>query len=114
MLSSTAQSELIATGVGCLKIEGRTGSVWYQEATTKVYRELLDLIAAGHMDDYRKRLEELKNGVYFLPMPSDFYKLKDIWCLQNRCYNSPIANAPYKTPLTWQTWTKRHFSWAQV
>jgi putative protease len=106
--------ELIATGVSCLKIEGRTGSAWYQEATTKVYRELLDLIAAGNMEDYGKRIEELKNGVYFLPVPSDFYKLKDIWCLQNRCYNSPISNAPYKTPLTWQTWTKRHFSWVQT
>jgi putative protease len=105
--------ELIATGVNGLKIEGRTGSVFYQEATTKVYRELLDMIAAGRMDDYRKRIEELKDGVYFLPVPSGFYKLKDIWCLQNRCYNSPLANAPYKTPLSWQTWTKQHFSWVQ-
>ncbi len=105
--------ELIATGVDGLKIEGRTGSVWYQEATTKVYRELLDLIAAGRMDEYETRLEELKNGVYFLPVPSDFYKLKDIWCWQNRCYYSPLAQAPYKTPLTWQTWTKQHFSWVQ-
>lgn len=106
--------ELVATGVNCLKIEGRTGSLWYQEATTKVYRELLDHIAAGRTSDYRNKIEELKNGVYFLPVPSDFYKLKDIWCLQNRCYNSPLSNAPYKTPLTWQTWTKRHFSWVQT
>jgi putative protease len=106
--------ELVATGVECLKIEGRTGSLWYQESTTKVYRELLDLIAAGRMDDYNDRIEELKNGVYFLPVPSDFYKLKEIWCLQNRCYNGPFSNAPYKTPLSWQTWTKRHFSWVQV
>ena len=105
--------ELIETGVESLKIEGRTGSVWYQETTTKIYRELLDLIAAGRMDEYRKQLEKLKNGVYFLPVPSDFYKLKDMWCWQNRCYYSPIAQAPYKTPLSWQTWTKQHFSWVQ-
>ena len=106
--------ELIATGVDSLKIEGRTGSVWYQEATTKIYRELLDLVAAEKMDKYTNRLEELKNGVYFLPVPSDFYKLKDIWCWQNRCYYSPLIQAPYKTPLTWQTWTKQHFSWVQT
>ena len=106
--------ELIATGVDSLKIEGRTGSVWYQQATTKIYRELLDLVAAEKMDDYTNRLEELKNGVYFLPVPSDFYKLKDIWCWQNRCYYSPLIQAPYKTPLTWQTWTKQHFSWVQT
>ena len=105
--------ELIATGVDGLKIEGRTGSVWYQEATTKIYRELLDMIAAERMEEYNDKLEELKNGVYFLPVPSEFYKLRDIWCYQNRCYYSPLAQAPYKTPLAWQTWTKQHFSWVQ-
>lgn len=105
--------KLIEAGVEGLKIEGRTGSVWYQEATTKIYRELLDMIAAGHMDDYDTRLEELRNGVYFLPVPSGFYKIKDIWCRQNRCYYSGLEHAPYKTPITWQTWTKQHFSWVQ-
>jgi putative protease len=105
--------ELIATGVEGLKIEGRTGSVWYQEATTRNYRELLDLIAAGQMDIYAEKLEQLKNGVYFQPISSDFYKIKDIWCFQNRCYYSPLANAPYKTTLTWQTWTKQHISWVK-
>jgi putative protease len=106
--------ELVATGVDALKIEGRTGSVFYQEATTTVYRELLDLVLAEKMEKYNDRLEELKNGVYFLPVPSDFYKLKDIWCWQNRCYYSPLEQAPYKTPLSWQTWTKQHFSWVQT
>jgi len=106
--------EIIDTGVAGVKIEGRTGSVWYQEATTRVYRELLDFIASGQIDEYRSQLEVLKNGVYFLPVPSDFYKLKDIWCYQNRCYYSPIAQAPYKKPLTWQTWTKQHFSWVNM
>ncbi len=105
--------ELIETGVDGFKIEGRTGSVWYQEATTKIYRELLDLIAEERIDEYHARLEELMNGVYFLPVPSDFYKIKDIWCYQNRCYYSGLAHAPYKTPLSWQTWTKQHFSWVQ-
>lgn len=106
--------ELIATGVAGFKIEGRTGSIWYQEATTRIYRELIDLIAAGRLDEYKNRLEELKEGVYFLPVPTNFYKLKDIWCRQGRCYYSPIAHAPYKNPLTWQTWTKQHFSWVQT
>jgi putative protease len=106
--------ELVATGAEGFKIEGRTGSVWYQEATTRVYRELLDLIAAGRMDEYRSRLEDLKEGVYFLPVPTDFYRLKDIWCWQNRCYYSPLVHAPYKSPLSWQTWTKQHFSWVQA
>lgn len=105
---------LIATGVEAFKIEGRTGSVWYQEATTKVYRELLDLIAANRLKDYQAKLSALKNGVFFLPVPTDFYKLKDLWCRQNRCYYSPLTHAPYKTPLSWQMWTKQHFSWVQV
>ncbi|MEM2922498.1 MAG: hypothetical protein QXF26_09315, partial [Candidatus Bathyarchaeia archaeon] len=76
--------------------------------------ELLNLIATGRMDEYRSRLEELKEGVYFLPVPTNFYKLKDIWCRQSRCYYSPITHAPYKIPLSWQTWTKQHFSWVQT
>ena len=103
--------ELISTGVVGLKIEGRTGNVWYQETTTKVYRELLDLIAEGRMSEYQKRLTEMKEHVYFAPVQTSFHKLKDIWCHQERCYYSPIAHAPYKIPLTWQTWTKQHFSW---
>jgi putative protease len=105
--------ELIDTQVEALKIEGRTGSVWYQESTTKVYRELLDIIACDNMDGYNDKLEELKKGVYFLPVPSDFYKLEEIWCWQDRCYHSPFTHAPYKKRLSWQTWTKQHFSWVQ-
>jgi len=106
--------ELMGAGVVGFKIEGRTGSIWYQESTTKVYRELIDLVYERRMEDYERRLEELKNGVYFLPIPTDFYKLREIWCLQNRCYYSGLANAPYKTPLSWQTWTKQHYSWVKV
>lgn len=105
--------QLIATGVAGFKIEGRTGSVWYQEATVRLYRELLDLVAEGHMEKYRHRLEELKEGVYYIPIPN-FYKIKEVWCRQKRCYYSPLSNAPYKIPLTWQTWTKQHFSWVQT
>jgi len=106
--------ELMQTGVVGFKIEGRTGSIWYQESTTRVYRELIDLISEGRMEEYERRLEELKNGVYFLPVPTDFYKLKEIWCRQNRCYYSGLAHAPYKIPLSWQTWTKQHFSWVRT
>ncbi|MCJ7770592.1 U32 family peptidase [Candidatus Bathyarchaeota archaeon] len=103
--------ELISTGVIGLKIEGRTANVWYQESTTRIYRELLDLIAEGRMSEYRKRLTEIKEHVYFAPVQTSFHKLKDIWCLQKRCYYSPIVHAPYKIPLTWQGWTKQHFTW---
>lgn len=103
--------ELVATGATGLKIEGRTGSVWYQGAITKVYRELLDMIAAGRMEEYRRRLEELKEGDSFLPFPKNFYKLRELWCRQGRCYYSSFSHAPYKIPLTWQTWTKQRFSW---
>jgi len=106
--------ELMRTGVVGFKIEGRTGSVFYQESTTKVYRELIDLIFEGRVEEYGRRLEEAKNEVYFLPVPTDFYKLKEIWCRQNRCYYSGLANAPYKIPLSWQTWTKQHFSWVRT
>ncbi|UCD72604.1 MAG: U32 family peptidase [Candidatus Bathyarchaeota archaeon] len=106
--------ELIRTGITGFKIEGRTGSIWYQESTTRVYRELIDLIFERKMEEYERRLEELKNGVYFLPVPTNFYKLKEIWCLQNRCYYSGLSNTPYKIPLSWQTWTKQHYSWVKV
>lgn len=69
--------ELIATGVVGFKIEGRTGGILYQEATTKIYRELIDLIASKKMNQYRKRLEEIKEKVYFLPAQTNFYKIKD-------------------------------------
>ena len=106
--------KLMKTGVVGFKIEGRSGSIWYQESTTKVYRELIDFVSEGRMTEYRQRLEELKNGVYFLPVPTDFYKLKEIWCKQNRCYYTGLAHAPYKTPLSWQTWTKQHYSWVET
>jgi putative protease len=105
--------QIIDTKVEAIKIEGRTGSIWYQESTTKVYRELLDLISSGNMEEYKKRIDELRKGVFFLPVPSDFYRLEDIWCWQERCYYSPLSHAPYKKRLTWQTWTKQHFSWVQ-
>lgn len=101
---------LIKAGVESLKIEGRTASVWYQEATTKVYRELLDLLEQGQIEPFEKRIGELKKEIpFFRPSPQGFFSHNELFCVKRRCYFNPLTHAPYKTPLSWQTWTKEQF-----
>ncbi len=97
-------SELIDTGVAGLKIADRSLSAEYQINTTKMYRELIDLVCEGRIGEYRERVEWLKDN--FFPLPREPLTLREMFCEQSRCYYSPLFNAPYKTPLSWTAWTK--------
>ena len=102
--------DLVRTGVESLKIEGRTSTTWYQIATTTVYRELLNLLAQGQTEAYKKRVDELKTGMPVSdPTPTGFCTHKEIFCDLGRCYFSPLTHVPYDIPVSWQTWTKQHF-----
>ncbi|HEY3360035.1 MAG TPA: peptidase U32 family protein [Polyangia bacterium] len=46
---------LVATGIGALKIEGRTRSEHYVGAVVDVYRDALDRLAAGDLDGFHAR-----------------------------------------------------------
>ena len=96
--------QLIETGVVGLKIADRSLSADYQINTTKVYRELIDLVCEGKMDAYWERVAWLKKN--FLPLPREPLTLQEIFCEQGRCYYSPLFHAPYKTSLSWTAWTK--------
>ena len=101
--------DLIKTGVTGFKIVGRCVNEEYQESTTKVYRELIDMIDRGEIKAFQKRLEWLRKN--FLPLQHDLplLNLQELCCEQERCYYSPLFHAPYKIPLSWQTWTKHQF-----
>jgi putative protease len=98
---------LIRTGVTGLKIEGRGNPAVFQESTTKLYRELLDLLERGQMTTYWKRVESLKRQ--FIPKPPYLQNLHESCCEQKRCYYSPFFHAPYKLPVSWHAWTKCQF-----
>jgi len=49
---------LVASGVRALKVEGRTRSEMYVAVVADVYRCALDLLAAGQVEEYRRRLPE--------------------------------------------------------
>ncbi|UCH02575.1 MAG: U32 family peptidase [Candidatus Bathyarchaeota archaeon] len=102
--------ELIKTSVNSLKIEGRTTTVWYQVATTRVYRELLDLLSKRRMKEFNKKIHEIKQGSpFFFPTPKNYWSQEELLCSHRRCYFGSFTHAPYKLPLSWQTWTKHRF-----
>lgn len=49
---------LVATGVASLKIEGRTRSAYYVGITTDVYRQAVELLAAGELTEFEARKPE--------------------------------------------------------
>jgi putative protease len=100
--------ELIRIGVKNFKIVGRADWQIVQENTTKMYRELIDLIVNGQTEAYWKRINELKLNFMISPSLS-ILTLKDYYCEQKRCFYSPIFHSPYKIPSSWCTWTKMQF-----
>lgn len=52
--------QLIDAGVDSLKIEGRTKSLYYVSAVTKAYRNAIDEVMSGKIDDLHKYFLELK------------------------------------------------------
>lgn len=91
--------ELIGTGVAGLKIVGRCLSILYQEKITRMYRELLDILAEGRMDSFRDMVSILKRGVRWETVPGDSVIPIRLPCRQMRCYYSPLSHAPYKLPI---------------
>jgi collagenase-like PrtC family protease len=83
---------LVNTGVTGFKIVGREMSLAYQEAVTRTYRELLDLIEQDQIEVFQKMVSAQRSearGVWFEGLPQSP-------CDQQRCYYSPIFHAPYK------------------
>lgn len=91
--------ELIRTGVAGLKIVGRCMSLLYQEKVTRMYRDLLDILAEGRMDSFWEMVDILKKGVRWESVPGDSVISVRLPCRQRRCYYEPLAHAPYKLPI---------------
>lgn len=81
--------ELVQTGVTGLKIVGRGAPTAYVEATTRMYRELLDLVEQNQIEAFNKKLEEIKSREHNPGLPPNT-------CKQKRCYYQPFFHAPYK------------------
>jgi putative protease len=88
--------ELIKTGLTGIKIVGRDGPPFYQVLTTKIYRELVDLLESGKIDLFQKRLNSIKNqsDLSFWALHVTIPEA----CRQGRCYYSPFFHTPYKIP----------------
>ncbi|MEW8505315.1 MAG: tRNA 5-hydroxyuridine modification protein YegQ [Candidatus Thiodiazotropha sp.] len=79
-------ARLVAIGVDCLKIEGRTKSHYYTARTTQVYRQAIDDAVAGRpfQVDLMADLESLANRGY----TDGFYQRHESQELQNYRYGS--------------------------
>lgn len=102
--------ELGKTGVMGFKIAGRCLSEEYQENTTKIYREFIDLITQDRMLLFNDMIELIKKE--YFPLPPSLLNLQEGCCEEKRCYYSPLFYSPYKNPPSWSTWTKAQFKWA--
>lgn len=97
---------LLDSGVYGLKIEGRGINEEYQASTTRLYRELVDMLHRGEEEEFRERLEKIKENFTPLPQTLPLTNLQELCCEQERCYYVHQFHAPYKKKLTWQAWTK--------
>jgi len=96
--------DLIEMNITGFKITGRCGGIGYQESLTKVYRELIDLLGEGRLNDFKEKVDLLKREFHpFVGIPAT---LEEIYCEQKRCYYPPLFHAAYKQPLSWHSWTK--------
>ncbi len=95
-------SALVETGVAGLKLVGRLEDVTTQEASTRVYRKLLDLIGDSQLrhDKLKKMIkssrQEFEEVYSPLMAPLTF---SEACCRPKRCIFSPLLNAPYKVPV---------------
>ena len=105
--SLCALPELVETGVAGLKIVGRCRPLAYQVQATKMYRDLLDLLARGGRRGFnraqRRRLHDMVESFQDAPaqpaftnQDGSFKTLREMWCAEERCYYSPLFHAPYK------------------
>jgi len=101
--------ELVEMGVAGFKIVGRCEGIEFQEKTTRIYRELIDLIGQGQIESFKERVASLRKN--FRPSPR-LANLQEVCCERRRCYSAPLFNAPYKVPLSWHAWTKLQTKYA--
>ena len=80
--------ELLDTGIMGLKIVGRECDQKYQGEIARTYRELVDLLECGQTEDFKKKLESVKNSDYFSEA-----------CMKKRCYYSSLFHTPYRVPI---------------
>jgi putative protease len=111
--SICALPQILQTNVTGLKIVGRCIDESYQESTTKMYRELLDLLLIGDLKNYEKKVDWLRENFVPLEREMPLLRLNEQFCSQERCYYSPLFHAPYKIPLSWKTWTKHQFKFQE-
>ena len=106
--------KLVHSGLYGLKIEGRGINEDYQESTTRLYRESIDMILDGKEKEFEKKTNAWKES--FTPLPRDLplTNLRELCCEQRRCYYSPLFHAPYREPLSWKTWTKLQYKLLEV
>lgn len=97
--------ELMQTGVTGFKFAGRECPIAFQESSTRIYRELMDLIARGELGLFKEKLDSLKNGD-FIALPPQIATLRELVCEQKRCFYFSHFHAPYKIPISWHAWTK--------
>jgi putative protease len=98
---------LIKTGVMGFKIVGRSVHAVYQELTTMLYRELLDLLEQEQFDAFYTRVEAFKKE--FMPIAPNLPSLSDACCAEGRCYYGSFYNVPYTSHVSMALWTKMKF-----
>jgi putative protease len=99
--------ELVKAGITGFKIVGRSVHAVYQEKTTQLYRELLDLLEQEQLEPYYSRVETLKKE--FLPIAPNLPSLHDACCEEGRCYYGAFYNTPYTSRPSMALWTKMKF-----
>jgi len=104
--------ELMRIGVKGFKIEGRGANLWYKESTTRMYRELIDMLSNGETVSFQDRLRSLKT--HFYPIPPVPTNLQETFCDQERCYYGPLFHAPYKYSQTMEMWTRSQFCYWMI
>ncbi len=93
--------DLVGTGVGALKIEGRLKTPHYVLAVTHVYRELLDAIEAGEHPKLTKEHERMLKAVY---NRDSCHGYKDGW--PGRSMITPDHSAPLGEPMGKVKWVQ--------
>ena len=100
--------ELMKTGVSGFKIVGRCLNEEYQETTTQLYHQCMNLIKTGKIRKFREKLNTLK--IKFNPLPPSISNLDEMFCEQNRCYYTNLFHSPYNIPVSWKAWLKYRFN----
>jgi collagenase-like PrtC family protease len=101
--------ELVEMNITGFKIVGRCLDEEYQEMTTKMYRDLIDLLEKKKFEKYNEKIQYYKKNFRPLPRNYPLHSLEELFCKQHRCYYHDLEHAPYKTPIDWKTWTKYQY-----